>query len=67
MTIPATDQSGTSEGIPGETSPPAQSLGFDQIVVLGTKVVSASDPDLFSDDTPLACGVEDPDHCDACQ
>jgi hypothetical protein len=23
--------------------------------------------DLFTDDTPLACGVEDPESCEACQ
>lgn len=23
--------------------------------------------DPFDDDTPLSCGIEDPDHCDSCQ
>ena len=23
--------------------------------------------DPFDDDTPLACGIENPDHCDSCQ
>ena len=24
-------------------------------------------PDLFDDDTPLACGLESPEECEACQ
>lgn len=23
--------------------------------------------DPFDDDTPLVCGIEDPEHCDSCQ
>lgn len=23
--------------------------------------------DLFDDDTPLACGIENPEHCESCQ
>ena len=28
---------------------------------------AARTDDIFNDDTPLACGIEDPEHCDGCQ
>jgi hypothetical protein len=34
--------------------------------VTGQVPVTKSEPDPFADDTPLACGLENPDECEAC-
>ena len=31
------------------------------------ELVEDPSPDPFDDDEPLACGIEDPEHCESCQ